>query len=453
MTLRIAIIGSGPAAFFAAEHLLKRDGLDVTVDILERLPAPYGLVRFGVAPDHQKIKSVIKGFAKTAADARVRFFGNVDVGRAVKLSDLKRHYHAVLFATGAQTDRRLGIPGEDLVGSHPATEFVAWYNGHPDFQHCTFDLTARRVAVIGVGNVAVDIARVLCRTREELSATDITDAALEAIIGSGIEEVAMLGRRGPAEAAFTNPEVRELGELPGADIVVRTDEVVDDPLLEPDRTTAKKLEILREFATRSLEGKPRRLAIRFCVSPIELIGDAEGHVRAMRVERNRLERQAGRVVAVPVGEVEEMPVDLVFRSVGYHGVAIPDLPFDEKRGVVPNDDGRVHEMTGCYVAGWIKRGPSGVIGTNKADAGETIETLCADAGALPAPAEPDPAAAQAMLVAACGRLVTWADWERLDAREIEAGKGRGRPGVRLRGWKRCWKGWEADRPTKPRLSA
>ena len=431
MTLRIAIIGSGPAAFFAAEHLLKRDGLDITVDILERLPAPYGLVRFGVAPDHQKIKSVIKGFAKTAADARVRFFGNVDVGRAVKLSDLKRHYHAVLFATGAQTDRRLGIPGEDLVGSHPATEFVAWYNGHPDFQHCTFDLTARRVAVIGVGNVAVDIARVLCRTREELSATDITDAALEAIIGSGIEEVAMLGRRGPAEAAFTNPEVRELGELPGADIVVRTDEVVDDPLLEPDRTTAKKLEILREFATRSLEGKPRRLAIRFCVSPIELIGDAEGHVRAMRVERNRLERQAGRVVAVPTGEVEEMPVDLVFRSVGYHGVAIPDLPFDEKRGVVPNDAGRVHEMTGCYVAGWIKRGPSGVIGTNKADAGETVETLCADAGALPAPAEPDPAAAQAMLVAACGRLVTWADWERLDAREIEAGKPLGRPRVKL----------------------
>jgi len=431
MTLRIAVIGSGPAAFFAADHLMHRDGLDITVDILERLPVPYGLVRFGVAPDHQKIKSVIKGFAKTAAHERVRFFGNVDVGRTVKLADLQRHYHAVIFATGAQTDRHLGIPGEDLMGSHPATEFVAWYNGHPDFQHCTFDLSGKRVAVVGVGNVAVDIARVLCRTQAELAATDITDAALEAIMASGIEEVAMLGRRGPAEAAFTNPEVRELGELPGADIIVRADEVADEPLTPPDRTTAKKLEILREFAQRAPEGKPKRLAIRFCVSPEALIGDETGHVRAMRVMRNRLELKAGRIVAVPTGQVEEMPVDLVFRSVGYHGVAIADLPFDERSGTVPNHKGRVKGMVGCYVAGWIKRGPSGVIGTNKADASETVEAVCADAPTLPTPPAPDPAAALATLQAACGQLVTWQDWERLDAAEIAAGSPLGRPRVKV----------------------
>lgn len=431
MTLRVAIIGSGPAAFFAVDHLLKRDGLDVSIDMLERLPTPYGLVRFGVAPDHQKIKSVTRGFDKSAADPRVRFFGNVDVGTAVRLETLRRHYHAILFATGAQTDRRLDIPGEDLAGSHPATEFVAWYNGHPDFQDRTFDFAARRVAVIGVGNVAVDVARVLCRTREELEATDITDAAREAILGSAIGEVTMLGRRGPAEAAFTNPEVRELGELPGADIVVRPDEVADEPLLEPDRNTAKKLEILRDFAGRSPQGKAKRLAIRFCVSPVELIGDDTGHVRAMRLMRNRLELKAGRIAAVPTGDVEEVPVDLVFRSVGYHGVAIPDLPFDPRRGIVPNDAGRVRDTTGCYVAGWIKRGPSGVIGTNKSDAAETVETLCGDAGSLPAPADPSPEGAEAMLASACGRLVTWGDWQRLDAHETETGTALGRPRVKL----------------------
>lgn len=431
MTLRVAVIGSGPAAFFTAEHLLKKDGLDVTVDMLERLPAPYGLVRFGVAPDHQKIKSVIRGFAKTASDPRFRFFGNVDVGRTVRVAELQRHYHAIVFATGAQTDRRLGIPGEDLRGSHPATEFVAWYNGHPDFQQCAFDLTGARVAIVGVGNVAVDIARVLCRTREELAATDITHAAQEAILASGITEVTLLGRRGPAEAAFTNPEVRELGELPGADIAVRADEVAEPPLLEPDRTTAKKLEILRDFARRVPEGKPRRLAIRFCVSPVALVGDEHGHVRGLTLMRNRLELKAGRVRAVPTGDVEDIPVDLVFRSVGYHGVSLPDLPFDETAGVIPNAAGRVTGVPGVYVAGWIKRGPSGVIGTNKSDAGETIETLLADRASLPAPAAPDPEAATATLRSHCGRLCTWQDWERLDLREIEAGRAEGRPRVKV----------------------
>ena len=431
MTLRVAVIGSGPAAFFAADHLLRREGLEVTVDMLERLPAPYGLVRFGVAPDHQKIKSVIKGFARTAADPRFRFFGNVDVGRTVRLAELKRHYHAIVFATGAQTDRRLGIPGEDLIGSHAATEFVAWYNGHPDFQQCTFDLSARHVAVVGVGNVAVDVARVLCRTREELAITDITHAAQEAIVASGIEAVTMLGRRGLAEAAFTNPEVRELGELPGADIVVRAEEVADAPLREPERTIAKKLEILRAFATRTPQGRPRRLAIRFCVSPVELVGDEAGHVRALRLMKNRLVLQRGRIVAEPTGVVEAMPADLVFRSVGYHGVAIPDLPFDAAAGVVPNEAGRVLEAPGCYVAGWIKRGPSGVIGTNKSDALETVERLLGDAAVLPAPADPDPMAACATLGAACGQVMTWADWERLDAAEIAAGAPQGRPRVKV----------------------
>ncbi|MFB3113306.1 MAG: FAD-dependent oxidoreductase [Gemmatimonadales bacterium] len=280
--LRIAIIGSGPAGFYAADHLLKKQDLTVTVDMYDRLPTPYGLVRFGVAPDHEKIKNVTRVFDKVAAKDAFRFFGNVDIGEQVTLDDLKQYYHQICFSTGAQTDKQMGIPGEDLAGSHSATEFVAWYNSHPDFRDCEFDLTSERVAVVGVGNVAVDVARILCRTTEELATTDIADYALDALRDSKVKEVYMLGRRGPAQAAFTNIEVRELGEMPGADIAVLPEEGRLDALSQKhldaadDRTLNKKVEIIQGFVDQPLQGKPRKLTIRFLVSPVELIGNADG---------------------------------------------------------------------------------------------------------------------------------------------------------------------------------
>ncbi|MDH3285198.1 MAG: FAD-dependent oxidoreductase, partial [Acidobacteriota bacterium] len=351
--LRVAIIGSGPAAFYVAEHLVKRLDSGVAIDMFERLPAPFGLVRFGVAPDHQKIKNVTKVFEKIASRPGFRFFGNVEYGRHVTLLELRRFYHQICFATGAQTDRQLGIPGEDLSGSHAATEFVAWYNGHPDYRQCTFDLSARRVAVIGIGNVAVDVARILCRTPEELATTDIADHALDALRQNRVEEVVMLGRRGPAQAAFTNPEIRELSELEGADLVVRKDEIELDELSRAQveergqRELQKKLEILRRAAGQSPEGKPRRLTLRFLVSPVELTGDEDGRVTSMRLVRNRLVAGGGgKLRAEATGETEELSVGLVFRSVGYRGVELPDLPFNERWGIVPNEAGRVSREDG-----------------------------------------------------------------------------------------------------------
>ena len=441
--LRVAVVGSGPAAFFTAESLLSQGNLVVSVDMFERLPAPYGLVRFGVAPDHQKIKSVTRSFEKIARRPGFRFFGNVDVGTRVTLDDLRPHYHAICFATGAQTDRRLGIPGEDLARSHPATEFVAWYNGHPDFRDRTFDLSRPRAAVIGVGNVAVDVARILCRTAAELAATDITPYAETALASSGIREVYLLGRRGPVQAAFTNAEVRELGELAGADIVVPPRDCALDPLsaaaleASDDRALARKVEILTEFSTRQRTGKPGTLTLRFLVSPVEILGDDTGGVRGLRLVRNRLEADGrGGLKAVPTDEVEELPVDLVFRSVGYHGVPLPGLPFDERGGTVPHDHGRVldHDavVPALYVSGWIKRGPSGVIGTNKPDAGETVASMLADAaaGTLPVPAAPDPASVEALVRQRQPDVGLFDDWLRIDAAETARGKACGRPRVK-----------------------
>jgi ferredoxin--NADP+ reductase len=440
--LRVAIVGSGPAAFFTAESLLARANLTVAVDMFERLPAPFGLVRFGVAPDHQKIKSVIRSFEKVARRPGFRFFGHVDVGRDVTVDDLRRHYHVICLATGAQTDRRLGIPGEDLARSHPATEFVAWYNGHPDFRHARFDLSGPRAAVIGVGNVAVDVARVLCRTPGELATTDIAPYAERALAATGIREVWLIGRRGPVQAAFTTPEVRELGDLEGADVTVPAEDVVLDPLSQAelaradDRALEKKVEVLTQFSARRPTGKPRLLTLRFLWSPVELLGDGGG-VRAIRLVRNRLEDDGrGGARAVATDRFEELPVDLVFRSVGYHGVPVPGVPFDERRGTVPNDAGRVLEhgepLRGIYVSGWIKRGPSGVIGTNKPDAAETVERIVEDAasGAVLAPASPEPEAIEALLQGRHVRFVSYDDWRRIDDVEVAAGKATGRPRVK-----------------------
>jgi len=441
--LRVAIVGSGPAAFFTADVLLGQTEQAVALDMFERLPAPFGLVRFGVAPDHQKIKGVVKSFDKVARRPGFRFFGNVDVGTHVSLDELRQHYHLICIASGAQTDRRLGIPGEDLARSHPATEFVAWYNGHPEFRDCRFDLSVRRVAVIGVGNVAVDVARLLCRTPDELAATDIAPFAEEALAASGVREVYLIGRRGPVQAAFTNPEVRELGDLAGADVCVAPRDVALDALsraaLEQsdDRTLRKKVEILEEFAQRTRTGKPRLLTLRFLASPVELLDDGAGGVGALRLARNRLEDDGrGRLRAVATDESEELPVDTVFRSVGYRGVPMPGLPFDEKGGVIPNDGGRVLDagapLRGIYVSGWIKRGPSGVIGTNKPDGAETAAAMLADGarGETLEPAAPDPAAVDALVRARQPDAVTYDDWRRVDAEEVARGKPAGRPRVK-----------------------
>jgi ferredoxin--NADP+ reductase len=444
--LRVAIIGAGPTGFYAADHLLRQEGVVIEVDLFDRLPTPFGLVRLGVAPDHQKIKSVTAAFDKVAASPRFRFFGHVELGKHVDVEDLRRHYHQILYCTGAQTDRRMGIPGEDLRGSHPATEFVAWYNGHPDFRHCQFDLTQERVAVVGVGNVAVDVARILCRSPEELATTDIADYALEALRASRVKEVYLLGRRGPAQAAFTNPEIKELGELADADITTRAEEVEPDELTRaalertPDRATMKKIEIIQGYASRPLTSKSKRLVLRFLVSPVEVVGDEAGGVMALRLARNRLvATQAGTLQPKPTGETEELPVGLVFRSVGYKGVSLPGVPFNENWGVILNERGRVLDpdtkqpVTGEYTAGWIKRGPTGVIGTNKPDAAETVACMMEDRaqGAVLRPETPEAAAIEAVLRVRQPLCFSYADWRRLDALEVAAGRPTGRPRVKF----------------------
>jgi ferredoxin--NADP+ reductase len=444
--LRVAVIGSGPAAFYAVEHLFKQAGLVAEVDMFDRLPTPYGLVRGGVAPDHQKIKSVTRVFERIATSPRFRFYGNVEFGKDISLADLKRYYHQILFATGAQTDRRMGIPGEDLKGSYPATEFVAWYNGHPDYRDCQFDLSQERAAVVGVGNVAVDVARILCLSPKELAATDIADYALDALSRSKIKEVYLLGRRGPAQAAFTNPEVRELGELDTTDVIVRPEEVQLDSLSrdalekDPDPATLKKVQILQEFAQRPLSGKPRKLYMRFLVSPVELLGNAEGHVVGMRLVRNTLvASEVGTLVAKPTDQYEELPVGLVFRSVGYRGVPLPGIPFDDKWGVILNQKGRVIDpqtqqpLLGLYVTGWIKRGPSGVIGTNKPDSVETVAAMLEDLarGQVLQPANPDPGNVADLVRERRPDHITFEDWLRLDKVEVAKGQPAGRPRVKF----------------------
>jgi len=444
--LRVAVVGAGPAGFYVAEHLLRRGDLVADVDLFDRLPTPYGLVRAGVAPDHQKIKFVTSAFDKVAAHPRFRFFGGVELGKDVSVDDLRSHYDQIVYTTGAQTDRRMGIPGEDLPGSHPATEFVAWYNGHPDYRDLQFDLSQERVAVVGVGNVAVDVARVLCRTPEELAKTDIADHALEALRHSRVREVYLLGRRGAAQAAFTNPEVKELGELEAADVAVVPGEVELDPLSRQalersgDRAGAKKVQILQSYAHRPPTGKPRRLTLRFLVSPVALLDTGAGGVGAIRLVKNRLTASAtGAIQAQPTDQFEELPVGLVFRSVGYRGVPLPGVPFDDKWGVVLNEKGRVLDpetkqpRPGEYTAGWIKRGPTGVIGTNKPDAAETVTAMLEDAaaGRTLEPVEPEPDAAERLVRQRQPLYVSYPDWLRLDELEVARGRASGRPRVKF----------------------
>jgi ferredoxin/flavodoxin---NADP+ reductase len=382
--LRIAVVGSGPAGFYAAGALLDAEA-SVEVDMIERLPTPWGLVRLGVAPDHPKLKTVSRAFERIALKPGFRFFGNVEVGRDLSPGDLTRLYDAVVYAFGAQTDRRLGIPGEDLPGSWSATELVAWYNGHPDFQELEFDLNVERAVVIGNGNVALDVARMLALTPEELAPTDTTDPAIEAIGASPIREIVVVGRRGPAQASWTTQELKEIGELAGADVAVDPAELELDPAsaasLEHDSNSQRNMEVLRGFAGREPTGKAVTVRLRFLASPVAIHGG--DRVESVELVRNRLEEQGGRLIAVPTDEHETLECGLVFRSVGYRGVGLPELPFDERRGTIRNERGRVVDADGdhvaaTYCAGWIKRGPTGIIGTNKKDATETVAQLLED---------------------------------------------------------------------------
>ncbi|MGI9558544.1 MAG: FAD-dependent oxidoreductase [Thermodesulfobacteriota bacterium] len=442
--LNIAIVGSGPAGFYTADRLIKKSGAEIQIDMFDTLPTPHGLVRHGVAPDHQKIKTVARMYDKIAAHPSFRFFGFVEFGKDITLADLKKRYHQIVFATGAQTDKRMEIPGEDLPGSHTATEFVAWYNGHPHSSELDFEMSGSRAIIIGVGNVAIDVARILCLSGGELGKTDIADYAMKKLEASGISEIYIIGRRGPAQAAFTNPELRELGALEDALAVTREEDLNLDPVSKrfleenPNAATAKKLEILESFSRREQSGEKKTLHLRFLLSPVAMESGKDGRVASATFVKNRLERREdGTVRAVPTGETETIRADIVFRSIGYRGIALKDVPFDDSAGVIPNGLGRVLDapgggaLTGLYTAGWIKRGATGVIGTNKTDSAETVDLMIEDAekGVLFAPDE-KAVSIEALLDERKPDYISYQKWSVVDEKEKKRGEVEGRPRVK-----------------------
>jgi ferredoxin/flavodoxin---NADP+ reductase len=428
--MRVAIIGSGPAGFYAAEALLRRTDARVDVDVFDRLPTPFGLVRGGVAPDHQKIKTVARVFAATAARPTFRFLGNVQLGRDLSVEELRRHYHQIVYATGNEADRRLGIPGEGIERCTPASVFVGWYNGHPDYRRARIDLSVPRVAVVGNGNVAVDVARILLRTRAELERTDIAAHALETLRESRVEEVFLLGRRGPEQAAFTPGELKELGHLEGAD------PVVDPAALEgcAPGEPGGNLEILRSYAGRPPHPGRKRLHLRFLVSPTAIHADASGGLAALDLERNRLERRPdGGMVARGTGETERLDVGMVIPAVGYAADPIPGVPHDAKARLIANRDGRVVDpstgavVPGEYVVGWARTGPQGLIGEHKRASAQVVELMVADGAGLDARPLPPREAIDGLLRERGVKLVTFDDWKQLDEVEVARGARRGAP--------------------------
>lgn len=442
--LRVAIVGSGPSGFYAAEHLQAQPGLVVQIDMYDRLPTPFGLVRGGVAPDHQKIKSVTRVYDRIARHPEFRFYGNVEFGRDLAHEDLVAYYHAVIYAVGARTDRRMGIPREHLPGSHSATEFVGWYNAHPDFRSLSFDLSGPRAVVVGNGNVAMDLARILAASPEALGHTDIAEHALEALSASRVREIVLLGRRGPAQAAFTAKELKELGELADVDVVVDPAELALDPLTEedlartPERNRDQNLEVLRALAGRPRRGAARRVVMRFLASPVEILGS--GQVEALVVARNELYRSDdGTLRPRATHDRETIHTSLVFRAIGYQGVPLPGIPFDALSGVIPNERGRIRDaatgrrVLGEYVVGWIKRGPRGIIGTNKPDSQETVEALLEDLreGLLEKAEVPRREVLERLLHERRQDYVSYEDWQLIDMLEQERGQAHGAPRVKF----------------------
>jgi ferredoxin--NADP+ reductase len=442
--LRVAIVGAGPAGFYAAEALLKQKDLVLTIDFFNRFPTPFGLVREGVAPDHQSIKAVVRVYDRIASDPRVRYFGNVTFGTDLLHEDMKRYYDQVVYAVGAQTDRRMNIPGEDLAGSFPATAFVGWYNGHPDYRDLQFDLSTERVIVVGNGNVAMDVTRILATDPDELAKTDMADYAVEALRHSKVREVVMLGRRGPAQAAFTNAELKEFGELAGVTVAVDATDLDLDPdsqaELAEDKIAAKNVEVLRQYVARTDWAGDRTIRMCFLTSPIEIQGDEQGHVKAVKVEKNRLVMDAnGGLRAKGTGVFETIEAGMVLRSVGYRGVPLKGVPFDDTTFTIANVVGRVahaqdgEPVEGEYVVGWAKRGPSGVIGTNKPDAVSTVAAMIEDVTTLPGVSDThrEPNAIVELLKQRKPDFVSYADWKVLDAYELARGQEQGRPRVKV----------------------
>ena len=429
--LKIAVVGSGPSGFYATGALLKSD-LSIDVDMYERLPVPYGLVRSGVAPDHPKLKQAILVYAKIAESTGFNFFGNVTIGKDLTVEALRDNYHAVIFTYGAESDRKLGIPGEDLPGSYTATEFVGWYNGHPDYCDRSFDLSHEVAIIFGQGNVAADVSRILAKTRDELKNTDIAEHALDAIDKSNIKDIYVIGRRGPAQAKFTSKELKEFGELEDCNPIVDNNELLLNPASEAelaDKSNAgnkKNFDLFQGYAEQAPSTtKNRRVHFTFLKSPVELTGN--GRIERVKLEINSLSGDAFNQSARGTGKFIELQTGIVFRSIGYKGVPIPGVPFDQRRGIIPNIDGRVMDennspVPGLYVAGWIKRGPTGIIGTNRADSVATVKSMTDDLNKLAtSPEKQGGRAVMALLENAGIRYVSFSDWKIIDQSEIARG--------------------------------
>lgn len=432
---RVAVIGAGPAGLYAVESLLE-SGAVVGIDVFDRLPTPYGLVRYGIAPDNQRMKSVTRVLRNAFdSDKRVRFFGNVCFGVDISRADLLEHYDAIVYATGAQAERRLGIPGEELTGSYGAKDFVDWYNGHPDAADRTFSLQVRQIAVVGAGNVALDVARMLVLSPDEIASTDVPDRVLEVFRNSQITDVHLIARRGPVQAKFTPVELRGIGELANADVVISPEEILlsddDEVRIGSNRELRTNITMLREWAQRRLQGKPRRIHIRFLRRPVRIVG--ENRVEGLQLEKN--ERVADQQVR-GTGSFETLKVNMVFRSVGYEALRLPDVPFDQAKSIIPHDQGRVLDENGRrsekeYVTGWAKRGPSGTVGTNRSDSVETVCSLLADLSARRAYTDSNPGQILMLLNNRRVNYANWANWLRLDDHEIQLGRSQGRPRVKI----------------------
>ncbi|WP_169079264.1 FAD-dependent oxidoreductase [Microcella alkalica] len=434
--LRLAIVGAGPAGIYAADILLKHErSFEVSIDLFDQLPAPYGLVRYGVAPDHPRIKGIINALREVLDSGDIRIFGNVRYGTDITLDDLKRHYNAVIFATGAVRDAALNIPGIDLEGSYGAADFVSWYDGHPDVPR-EWPLTAQSVAVIGNGNVALDVARVLAKHPEDLLPTEIPDNVYEGLKASPVTDVHVFGRRGPMQVKFTPLELRELGELRDVDMIVHDEDFDYDDAARAAISSNKQLfvidKVFSQWREREVGQASRRLHLHFYAKPVEVLGE-DGRVVGFRYERTRSDGAGG---VVGTGEFREVPVQAVYRAVGYFGSPLDGIPFDERHGVIPNHEGRVlgddnAVVPGVYATGWIKRGPVGLIGHTKSDAMETIQHVLNGQSGWWSPAEPDEQAVVDLLDSR-GVLYTNLDgWHRLDQHEQELGAARGRARIKV----------------------
>ena len=428
LPLRVAIVGAGPSGFYVADSLF-RSKLSVVIDTFDKLPTPYGLLRGGVAPDHQQMKTVGKYYEKVALTPGFSFFGNVTIGKDVSVDELKQHYDVIVFTCGAQTDKKMGISGEDKQGSYTATEFVGWYNGNPDYQDLNVDLSKEKIAIVGQGNVAIDVARILAKTRQELASSDITEHALSLLDKSHVKEIHLIGRRGPVQAAFTELEIKELGELEDCDVVIDPQDLIlneasqielDDPANNKAR---KNMLVLQEFAKRSVTNKAKKIVLHFFKSPLEVLGDTS--VKGLRLGRNHLEGSPNQQKAVLTDQHAELQCDLIFRSVGYRGVRIEGVPFDDAKGIFPNQEGRMGNA--MYCSGWIKRGPSGVLGSNKPDGAQTVQSILQDLESLtPCPFR-DSKAVLDILTLRNVRVVTFEDWKKIDTEELNRGQALGKP--------------------------